>query len=235
MTRRWIWYPVRRSRSRLLSSVATVRLQDTGAAGPSRSELSPPRVQVSEQTVGSSGDERDRGREAVCFFSFQTMLSSCASPLTCKPSPASGTGADTVKKTSASCSTRCSSGSRQFTSFPTSTGLNYWDQYKNQHRSMCPICLLDSEAPGWTDWTECLEDGNLTDLCGFHGDESRKVSVKLSSGPAPLSRTFYTQEFTLNKSGERLSVLWEDVSLFVEADVGILVVCFQSEPPHQVA
>ncbi|XP_044056902.1 thrombopoietin receptor [Siniperca chuatsi] len=57
-----------------------------------------------------------------------------------------------------------------------------------------------SEALGWTDWTECLADRHLTDMCRFHGDKSRKVRVKLSSTPAPLSRTFYTQEFTLNNS-----------------------------------
>ncbi|XP_076582430.1 thrombopoietin receptor [Chaetodon auriga] len=57
-----------------------------------------------------------------------------------------------------------------------------------------------SEGLGWTQWTECLADRDFTDLCRFDGDESRKVRVKLSSSPAPLSRTFYTQEFTLNKS-----------------------------------
>lgn len=59
-----------------------------------------------------------------------------------------------------------------------------------------------SEASGWTEWAECLADRNWTDLFSFQGDESRKVRVKLSSTLAPLSRTFYTQEFTLNKSGK---------------------------------
>ncbi|KAE8293928.1 Thrombopoietin receptor [Larimichthys crocea] len=49
-------------------------------------------------------------------------------------------------------------------------------------------------------WTECLTDGDLTYLCCFHGDEFRKMRVKLNSTSAPLSRTFYTQEFTLNNS-----------------------------------
>ncbi|XP_041790524.1 thrombopoietin receptor isoform X2 [Chelmon rostratus] len=57
-----------------------------------------------------------------------------------------------------------------------------------------------SEALARTGWTECLAERNFTDLCRFHGDESRKVRVKLSSTPAPLSRTFYTQEFTLYTS-----------------------------------
>ncbi|XP_070688574.1 thrombopoietin receptor [Pempheris klunzingeri] len=57
-----------------------------------------------------------------------------------------------------------------------------------------------SEALGWTEWTECLSDRNLTDLCSFHGDESRNVRVKLNSSSAPLSRTIYSPEFTLNKS-----------------------------------
>ncbi|XP_036969363.1 thrombopoietin receptor [Acanthopagrus latus] len=57
-----------------------------------------------------------------------------------------------------------------------------------------------SEVSGWTDWTECLADRNLTGQCSFRGEESRKVMVKLSNAPAPLSRTFYTQEFTLRNN-----------------------------------
>uniref|UniRef100_UPI0037E79D50 thrombopoietin receptor isoform X2 n=1 Tax=Semicossyphus pulcher TaxID=241346 RepID=UPI0037E79D50 len=80
-----------------------------------------------------------------------------------------------------------------------------------------------SKAVGWTEWAECLANGNLTDLCRFHGDESRKVRVKLSTTAAPLSRTFYTQEFTPNAiiktsppghlraamEGEKLFLKWE--------------------------
>ncbi|KAM4628658.1 thrombopoietin receptor [Polymixia lowei] len=52
------------------------------------------------------------------------------------------------------------------------------------------------------DWRECLAHGNLNDVCRFHGDESRVVWVKLSTGPTPgpLDRTFYTEPFTLNSS-----------------------------------
>ncbi|TDH08840.1 hypothetical protein EPR50_G00101730 [Perca flavescens] len=57
-----------------------------------------------------------------------------------------------------------------------------------------------SKALGWTEWTECLADRDLTELCRFRGDKSRKVRVKLSSTSAPLGRTFYTQDFTLNNS-----------------------------------
>ncbi|XP_042370422.1 thrombopoietin receptor isoform X2 [Plectropomus leopardus] len=57
-----------------------------------------------------------------------------------------------------------------------------------------------SEALGWTEWTKCLADRDLTELCRFRGDESRKIRVKLSSSSAPINRTFYTQDFTLNKS-----------------------------------
>ncbi|KAI3368548.1 hypothetical protein L3Q82_025558 [Scortum barcoo] len=56
------------------------------------------------------------------------------------------------------------------------------------------------EAPGTTEWTECLAERGLTDLCRFHGNESRKIRVKLSSAAAALNRTFYTKEFTLNSS-----------------------------------
>ncbi|XP_032381039.1 thrombopoietin receptor [Etheostoma spectabile] len=57
-----------------------------------------------------------------------------------------------------------------------------------------------SEALGWTEWTECLADRDLTELCRFRGDTFRKVRVKLTGTSTPLGRTFYTQEFTLNNS-----------------------------------
>uniref|UniRef100_A0A3Q3VU13 Fibronectin type-III domain-containing protein n=1 Tax=Mola mola TaxID=94237 RepID=A0A3Q3VU13_MOLML len=53
---------------------------------------------------------------------------------------------------------------------------------------------------GDSGWAECHADKYSTELCSFRGDESTKFKVKLSSGPAALSRTFYTQEFSLNKS-----------------------------------
>uniref|UniRef100_A0A8C2XRJ1 MPL proto-oncogene, thrombopoietin receptor n=1 Tax=Cyclopterus lumpus TaxID=8103 RepID=A0A8C2XRJ1_CYCLU len=56
-----------------------------------------------------------------------------------------------------------------------------------------------SEVVGWTEWTECLADRDVTELCHFCGEESGRVRVKLSSASAPLSRTFYTQEFTLSR------------------------------------
>uniref|UniRef100_A0A8C4HNY2 MPL proto-oncogene, thrombopoietin receptor n=1 Tax=Dicentrarchus labrax TaxID=13489 RepID=A0A8C4HNY2_DICLA len=53
------------------------------------------------------------------------------------------------------------------------------------------------ETLGWTEWTECLPDKNMTDLCRFQGDNSSKIRVKLST---PLSRTFYSPEFMLSNS-----------------------------------
>lgn len=50
------------------------------------------------------------------------------------------------------------------------------------------------------EWTKCVADGNFTELCSFSGDKSRKVRVKLNSTSAPTSRTFYTEDFTLNNS-----------------------------------
>ncbi|KAK1896492.1 Thrombopoietin receptor [Dissostichus eleginoides] len=49
-------------------------------------------------------------------------------------------------------------------------------------------------------WTECLADGGLTEMCRFHGDESRAVRVKLCSSSARLNRTFFPPEFTLRNS-----------------------------------
>uniref|UniRef100_A0A3Q3K870 Fibronectin type-III domain-containing protein n=1 Tax=Monopterus albus TaxID=43700 RepID=A0A3Q3K870_MONAL len=52
----------------------------------------------------------------------------------------------------------------------------------------------------WTEWTESLANGSFNNLGRFHGDESRQVKVKLSSTAPTLSRTFFTQEFTLKNS-----------------------------------
>uniref|UniRef100_A0A3Q3MCW4 MPL proto-oncogene, thrombopoietin receptor n=1 Tax=Labrus bergylta TaxID=56723 RepID=A0A3Q3MCW4_9LABR len=57
-----------------------------------------------------------------------------------------------------------------------------------------------SKGLGWTEWTECLAERDLIDKCCFYGDESNKVRVKLISTATSLSRTFYTEKFTLNKS-----------------------------------
>lgn len=75
-----------------------------------------------------------------------------------------------------------------------------WDgsRYEEVYKLLYKLSL--SKASGWTEWAECLADRDLTQLCRFHGDESRRLRVKLSSSSAPLSRTFFAQEFTVNKS-----------------------------------
>ncbi|CAK6971379.1 thrombopoietin receptor [Scomber scombrus] len=69
---------------------------------------------------------------------------------------------------------------------------------QNEYKLFYKMSL--SGGLGWTEWGECLADRELTERCSFHGDESRKVRVKLSNTRAPLNRTFFTQEFTLSKS-----------------------------------
>ncbi|PWA21205.1 hypothetical protein CCH79_00009468, partial [Gambusia affinis] len=49
-------------------------------------------------------------------------------------------------------------------------------------------------------WTECQDDGNLSDTCSFHGDKSGAMKVKLSSTAAPLKRLFFSKEIELTKS-----------------------------------
>ncbi|XP_043985876.1 thrombopoietin receptor isoform X2 [Gambusia affinis] len=49
-------------------------------------------------------------------------------------------------------------------------------------------------------WTECQDDGNLSDTCSFHGDKSGAMKVKLSSTAAPLKRLFFSKEIELKKS-----------------------------------
>lgn len=51
------------------------------------------------------------------------------------------------------------------------------------------------------EWVQCPGDENCTDVCQFHGDDSKKLKVKLSSS-APQSRTFFTEEFTLNQTSQ---------------------------------
>lgn len=59
-----------------------------------------------------------------------------------------------------------------------------------------------SKGFDWTSWTECLTDRSLIEQCRFIGDKSKRIRVKLVSAAAPHSRTFYTEEFTHQKSGE---------------------------------
>ncbi|KAM6922057.1 thrombopoietin receptor [Xenentodon cancila] len=56
------------------------------------------------------------------------------------------------------------------------------------------------ESLTWAEWTECLADSVFNDTCHFHGDESRRIMVKLKSSSASTTRTFFTKEFTLNRS-----------------------------------
>ncbi|XP_005457175.1 thrombopoietin receptor isoform X1 [Oreochromis niloticus] len=60
--------------------------------------------------------------------------------------------------------------------------------------------ILHRKTPRWTGWTECVADEKITDLCCFHGGESREVRVKLTNISGPKRRTFYTGAFTLNNA-----------------------------------
>ncbi|XP_029988645.1 thrombopoietin receptor isoform X2 [Sphaeramia orbicularis] len=74
-----------------------------------------------------------------------------------------------------------------------------WDgsRYSVQTQYKLFYKMALSDALGWTQWTECLPGRDMTDLCCFHGDISKKVKVKLTSSPPPHSRTFYSEEFDL--------------------------------------
>uniref|UniRef100_A0A8C7ZU08 Fibronectin type-III domain-containing protein n=1 Tax=Oryzias sinensis TaxID=183150 RepID=A0A8C7ZU08_9TELE len=56
------------------------------------------------------------------------------------------------------------------------------------------------EPPYWTPWSECVWSGNITNVCHFHGDESKKVMVKLVSTSAASNRTFFTEAFKVKNS-----------------------------------
>ncbi|XP_077573342.1 thrombopoietin receptor isoform X2 [Stigmatopora nigra] len=74
-----------------------------------------------------------------------------------------------------------------------------WNNSKYSQLNPCSLFsrVFISESLGWTDWKECLLDGNTTDQCSFQGDESKIMKVKLTTAAIPLTRTFYTQEFIL--------------------------------------
>ncbi|XP_054459285.1 thrombopoietin receptor isoform X2 [Anoplopoma fimbria] len=74
-------------------------------------------------------------------------------------------------------------------------GSRYGEE--NEYKLLYKMGL--SGVLGWTEWTECLADRDVAELCRFREDESRRVLVKLIGTSVPLSRTFYTQEFTLSK------------------------------------
>ncbi|XP_019749914.1 thrombopoietin receptor isoform X1 [Hippocampus comes] len=100
-----------------------------------------------------------------------------------------------------------------------------WNSSRYGKSSACKLFnkMHLSETLGWTDWIECVNDRNLTDQCSFQGDKSIKVQVKLSTAAFPLSRTFYTKEFTLRNiiktkppthlrgllEKEKLCLMWE--------------------------
>ncbi|XP_056132743.1 thrombopoietin receptor [Lampris incognitus] len=103
--------------------------------------------------------------------------------------------------------------------------LTYKLFYKINFRYLYMRLSCDVSDSETSDWTECWTQENLTDLCCFDADGSKIIQVKLGTGPspAPLSRTFYTEPFTVSNSIKtspprhlravletgRLCLLWE--------------------------
>lgn len=101
-------------------------MQDTGAAGHTLCELSFPKAQVCpsvkrvwkpflnpQHIISSSCDlffHTGLHLSEISFAFFQMTFHWCATPLTCKPSPVSGMGADMVGRMSTNYSTRRSTG-----------------------------------------------------------------------------------------------------------------------------
>ncbi|XP_061594977.1 thrombopoietin receptor [Cololabis saira] len=69
---------------------------------------------------------------------------------------------------------------------------------ENEFKLFYKMSLGESLNRG--DWSECLADWIIHDTCHFHGNVSRKMRVKLKSTSASTTRTFFTKEFTLNRS-----------------------------------
>nr|XP_040039623.1 thrombopoietin receptor isoform X2 [Gasterosteus aculeatus aculeatus] len=73
-------------------------------------------------------------------------------------------------------------------------------RYGQDHVYKLSYKITQSEVVDWTQWTECLAEENVTEVCHFRGEEFKRVRVKLASSSAPHSRTFYSPEFTLRSS-----------------------------------
>ncbi|KAJ0065455.1 hypothetical protein NL108_010729, partial [Boleophthalmus pectinirostris] len=57
-----------------------------------------------------------------------------------------------------------------------------------------------SESQGWTKWTECNPQINWTEMCAFYGNIDSKFRIKIINPLAPLSRTFYAEDFKLSNA-----------------------------------
>nr|AAR25685.1 class I helical cytokine receptor number 22 [Tetraodon nigroviridis] len=77
-----------------------------------------------------------------------------------------------------------------------------WNRSRNRLENNYTLFSKQSLSKGssWSDWTECLADGNTTDLCRFQVHGSGKFKVKLSRDKSPLSTTFYTPVLAAYKS-----------------------------------
>ncbi|XP_076026323.1 thrombopoietin receptor [Genypterus blacodes] len=115
-----------------------------------------------------------------------------------------------------------------------------WDG--NKYEALTYTLFYKTDVSKASGWTECQPDWKWTDLCRFHGDESRLMRVKLveASAPAPLSRTFYSEPFNLNSSIKppppghvRAAVHREKLCLAWEAPLQALLAHLQYELGYQ--
>ncbi|XP_076134713.1 thrombopoietin receptor isoform X1 [Alosa pseudoharengus] len=84
------------------------------------------------------------------------------------------------------------------------------------------IFYREKNSSRWGNWTLCTKNHGSTPSCSFNGQQSRAIQVSLHEGSGPLSRTFYTEEFTMHNSikteppmglraeaGQRLHLQWD--------------------------
>lgn len=189
-----------------------MQIRDTGAAGLSPSGPWCRKAQVSSNRAVTRNvilpcdlhcrQQQDWSDLFHCHF--QMIFHYCALHLIWRGSSVSGTGADMAKRQSTRLPTPWISGEvTTFADFLLTLGCHV------ALNALLHVPFTHTHTPNpnssaWarTEWTECVAERSSTERCSFRGDESRKVRVKLSGSLEPLSRTFYTREFSLNHSSE---------------------------------
>ncbi|XP_015246681.1 PREDICTED: thrombopoietin receptor [Cyprinodon variegatus] len=71
-------------------------------------------------------------------------------------------------------------------------GTKYGSEYKLFHSLR--------KSSGWTEWSKCNEERNVSDTCSFPVDTFEKIKVKLNSTAAGIKPLFFSEEFLFCQS-----------------------------------
>ncbi|KAM9761498.1 thrombopoietin receptor isoform 1-T1 [Menidia menidia] len=71
----------------------------------------------------------------------------------------------------------------------------HWNGHQYGAENKFKLYYKMRKSLNWTEWIECLDTGNASDMCYFHGDELRKFKVKLNN--TRTERIFFSKELML--------------------------------------